>query len=286
MKNTNTTTSTNNTVVTTHNGAFHTDEIVAIALYKAFVKSDITIIRTRDTKLLKESDIRIDVGGKYDGQRNFDHHQFNEDHELYGLSSAGLMLKALTKPSKDLVKFIKAVDSRDTFVNYDREGKYVNLFNNISSCNKMDVNSKEQDERFLELVELFTIHFLGEISYTDLEKAIEKIAEDEKVIADKVYKSRMETLDTVITVEDLEVYAVKDFEYVPMYMIDAKVFVMWDDLQKCWSVQVDTEFYKILSGSKSKFIHANGFIGKFDKGEVKLLDVKSNKEYTISLDNL
>ena len=51
----------------THNGSFHCDEALGCFLLKqtdAFKSAD--IIRTRDEDTLKDLDVVIDVGGKYD----------------------------------------------------------------------------------------------------------------------------------------------------------------------------------------------------------------------------
>lgn len=67
--------------IVTHSGSFHSDEIFAIALIKAYVSDDVLIIRTRDEKILEESQSDkdtwvIDVGGVYSpDELNFDHHQ-------------------------------------------------------------------------------------------------------------------------------------------------------------------------------------------------------------------
>ena len=57
-------------IVGTHNGIFHSDEVVAIALLKILYKNikQINVIRSRDLKMLKaKSTILIDIGGgKFD----------------------------------------------------------------------------------------------------------------------------------------------------------------------------------------------------------------------------
>jgi len=291
--------------VVTHNGNFHTDEIVAIALHKVYANSNIKILRTRDSKTIKEADIAIDVGGEYNGDNLLDHHQFTKDSELYGLSSAGLVVKTLKHQttcndcghhhknnvvdsccymcgSNALISnkyftnehktFIKAVDARDTFVNYDKDGKYTPLFNNVNSCNLLDINSKEQDDRFSELVELFVLYFSNTITYSELFTKIEKIAKKEKAVTDNIYSARKKTLKCIVEENDLKVYAVKNLGYVPFYDLGVDAFLMFDDLQDCYSLQVNTEKYKIIDVENKIFIHSNGFIAKFKAGTVTLED--------------
>ena len=60
--------------VGTHNGTFHADETLACTVLD-MLYGPIHLVRTRDTALLEECDVVIDVGGKYDGIKYFDHHQ-------------------------------------------------------------------------------------------------------------------------------------------------------------------------------------------------------------------
>lgn len=61
----------------THNGPFHTDEVFAVAfLFVLFSGIDITIVRSRDPKVLEDCDIVVDVGGEHERHRcRYDHHQ-------------------------------------------------------------------------------------------------------------------------------------------------------------------------------------------------------------------
>lgn len=60
----------------THNADFHADDVFAAATLKLFLKKPVTIIRTRDEKLISTGDYVFDVGGEYDAEKNrFDHHQ-------------------------------------------------------------------------------------------------------------------------------------------------------------------------------------------------------------------
>merc|ERR1711871_187097 len=62
------------------------------------------IIRTRDSEVLKELDIVVDVGAEYDdARRRYDHHQrsftetFSETYSHVKLSSAGLVYRHFGK---------------------------------------------------------------------------------------------------------------------------------------------------------------------------------------------
>lgn len=58
--------------IATHNNTFHADEVFACAML-SFDPHE--IVRTRDPDLLATADLRVDVGGKYNGTTDFDHHQ-------------------------------------------------------------------------------------------------------------------------------------------------------------------------------------------------------------------
>lgn len=62
----------------THDGCFHTDEVVACMLLSIYYDSEVEIIRTRDDQIIHhtENSIVVDVGKRYDKISRFDHHQY------------------------------------------------------------------------------------------------------------------------------------------------------------------------------------------------------------------
>tara|TARA_R110001583_G_scaffold20698_3_gene79271 strand:- start:2122 stop:2991 length:870 start_codon:yes stop_codon:yes gene_type:complete len=63
------------TIIATHNGNFHADDVFSIAALKNIFPS-IKLIRTRDLDVINKADLVIDVGGIYDADAGrFDHHQ-------------------------------------------------------------------------------------------------------------------------------------------------------------------------------------------------------------------
>jgi len=68
--------------VVTHSSRFHADDVCAVALLQiVFGENEMNIIRTRDSSIIENADIVVDVGGVYDPALfRFDHHQktFNE----------------------------------------------------------------------------------------------------------------------------------------------------------------------------------------------------------------
>ena len=80
----------------THNGIFHCDEVIGITILEfAYLNVDSHVVRTRNSKVLNELDVVIDVGGG-----SFDHHMAGFDKrrptgEKY--ASAGLVWKKYAK---------------------------------------------------------------------------------------------------------------------------------------------------------------------------------------------
>ncbi len=56
-------------VIGTHNGIFHCDEVLAVAML-SIINRDIKVIRSRDIDILKQADLLVDIGGG-----RYDHHQ-------------------------------------------------------------------------------------------------------------------------------------------------------------------------------------------------------------------
>lgn len=100
---------TNPMKICVHSGLFHADEALGYFLLKLLPKfKNAELIRSRDPAKWEESDIVIDVGGKYDGVKFFDHHQrgftetFSPNYQTK-LLSAGLVYKHF---GKDIIKTV------------------------------------------------------------------------------------------------------------------------------------------------------------------------------------
>ncbi|EIE18778.1 metal-dependent protein hydrolase [Coccomyxa subellipsoidea C-169] len=184
----------------THNGSFHCDEALGCFLLKRTDHfKDADIVRTRDEDILKQLDIVIDVGGKYDPDAcRFDHHQRGFA-EVFGhgfqtkLSSAGLVYKhfgrdiiaKLLESRKDHEQvekvylavykhFMEAIDAIDNGINQwdvDTPPKYMsttNLSSRVGALNPRwneDQSSERTDEQFLKAVQLTGSDFLDSVDY-------------------------------------------------------------------------------------------------------------------------
>lgn len=132
------------TVVTTHDGTFHADDVFAVATLSLWAEKQgrrIKIVRTRDVSLIAKSDIVLDVGMVYDPQtKRFDHHQkegAGERENKIPYASFGLIWKHYGGEicsSQDVVKKIEQelvmqIDAYDNGVNiakvtYDGVSEY------------------------------------------------------------------------------------------------------------------------------------------------------------------
>lgn len=83
----------------THDGSFHCDEALAIGMLKILPRfAGATVVRTRNPEVLQGCNIVVDVGAKYEPEKNlFDHHQREFTGTFDGfqtkLSSAGLVYR-------------------------------------------------------------------------------------------------------------------------------------------------------------------------------------------------
>jgi uncharacterized UPF0160 family protein len=117
----------------THNDVFHADELTAISLFKIFINNEIEIVRTRDLNILEKCNFVLDVGGKFDNEKWFDHHQhnFNEFHEnnKVKMATAGLILRYLflknfisREEYNEFLRIIIPIDATDNGIEgYDSE---------------------------------------------------------------------------------------------------------------------------------------------------------------------
>ncbi|KRX02574.1 hypothetical protein PPERSA_11914 [Pseudocohnilembus persalinus] len=91
----------------THSGCFHADEVLACVMLTKYTKDykDAEIIRTRDSQILDQMDLVVDVGGVYEPERHrYDHHQKSftgtleyDKYDKTKLSGAGLIYKHFGK---------------------------------------------------------------------------------------------------------------------------------------------------------------------------------------------
>lgn len=129
--------------IVTHSGQFHTDDVFAVATLQLLLEKNfsITIIRTRDEKIINAADYVVDVGEAYDPvTKRFDHHQ-SEGAGVRGdgipYASLGLVWKEYGEEvcggdtdialliEQKLVKPIDAMDNGISFMKSEREDLFM-----------------------------------------------------------------------------------------------------------------------------------------------------------------
>lgn len=190
----------NSITVVTHNGIFHADDVFSIAALKQVFPS-FSLVRTRDSNVISEADIVVDVGGHYDADKDrFDHHQRDgagERENGIPYSSFGLIWKkygvqicdgdqdVANAVDSGLVSTIDAIDCG--YVERAAEG--ISLSQSISMFNPTWEEDDDIDQCFDEAI-VFASRFLerfiasatGGVKAKEIvSKAIE-IAKDPRVI--------------------------------------------------------------------------------------------------------
>ena len=221
-----------NPVIVTHNGKFHADESLAVAILKRLPEyKSAKVIRTRDISIINTADVVVDVGGVYDPKTyRYDHHQpsfrdtFSESHKTR-LSSAGLVYKHFGKllisqnlsgnasfeenlPNvlfkKIYEKFIEPFDGHDNGIErYENPGeqrysKPLDIFDMVNDLNS-DWNSTDdcQDDQFWKAVELVGYHLDRTLEYYCKSWLTARSLVKTSFLASKKEKSRCLVLETI-----------------------------------------------------------------------------------------
>ncbi|CCH41555.1 hypothetical protein BN7_1096 [Wickerhamomyces ciferrii] len=200
--------------ICTHSGSFHADESLAVYMLRLLPRyQNSSLVRSRDPAQWEQADIVVDVGGKYDGTKFFDHHQrgfeetFNEKYATK-LSSAGLVYKHFGKEiigeviqSKDesvlellydkiYKEFIESLDANDNGVSKydnltekakfnDRNITLPSLVSNLNPHWNAEQSDEDFDRQFLIASELMGNAFVNVVKNYGLSwLPAKKIVED------------------------------------------------------------------------------------------------------------
>ena len=153
----------NATKVAVHDGVFHADDALCVALLETVLGRKCDMIRSRKENELKEADIICDVG-----HGEFDHHQ--EDSEMYQngikMAACGKVARALcdagyiTKDELEKLK-IKALYAVEALDNGQKDTEsYPNPFTFVSIMNNVGpdgIYGATQDARFAQVVDMAKI---------------------------------------------------------------------------------------------------------------------------------
>ena len=208
----------------THNGIFHSDEVVACAIL-CLIHSNISvqILRSREVEFLNQCDICVDIGGG-----EFDHHQagFNKTRENgIKYASAGLVWKGFGKQliEQFLVQYFKEAYCDIDYIFESFDSLYISLvdcedngistvghcFSFISSFLPLWFNSNTDsfNSQFNKAL-LTTIAILEEELKTTIGKAIAKNAiisnwNDDNCFKNGILEIPSQTIDWIETVVNL-----------------------------------------------------------------------------------
>lgn len=178
--------------VAIHDGVFHADDILCVALINVIAKKNnlVEVIRTRDNDLIEKADIACDIGFG-----DFDHHQeakeFYENGIMY--AACGKVARALAADPEItdfgqeeldmlLVKALYAIQAfdngQDGVPNYSNPFTFVGSFNTLNSNG--GVYSPAQDEAFDECLGM------AEIVLSNILAQIKEEISDRNIVKDAI----------------------------------------------------------------------------------------------------
>ena len=197
--------------VAVHDGAFHPDDVCAVAILSLYLNKPLKIFRTRDPKVWSEMDYILDVGGEYNPKENkFDHHQegWNEKREnSIPYAASGLVWKEYGQKitgSSEVANFIdekiiQPIDAEDSAVEiytkiFEKVSPYT-FFDYIFSFNPTWIDKTDRLKAFEFVVSEAKKMFLSEIkrakdrevSSSIIKNIYEKTEDKRIIVLDKNY---------------------------------------------------------------------------------------------------
>ncbi len=270
--------------VVTHNGAFHADDIFAVALLDIVHDGNISITRTRDQKIIDKGDVVVDVGMVYDvSKRRFDHHQAEgagDRGDGIPYSACGLVWKhfgyqivpdvaAWTLIDTELILQIDASDNAvQLFTSTKVADDYWDFDKIFKTFNPKDRLSKRADVEFARAV-MFAKKFLrayftkvaDQISFWGVVEHAYTTATDKRIIVLPEGGSwvtpivaKKEPLFVVFQTQDKKGWAVRG---VPL---DKASFEVRKTLPESWRGKKDIDFVSVSGVATAKFCHRTGYM--------------------------
>jgi len=291
-------------ILATHDGIFHADDVFACAILK-LIHKDIKIIRTRDNEELSKADVCVDVGRKYDGIKNFDHHQniFSLRRNNIPYASAGLIWKHFgRKLIKSLIAFnhideiLQTIDAADNGINIlevKKEfkdvfpytlSKFIDSFNPILNEENLDY-----DKAFLIAVEFAVIILQNEITIANNLELSRKIINKAILNAKKDNKKYI-VLSSLITgwkefIDDKDilfvVYKHPDKNWcVHSIPVEENSFESRRLFPESWTDLVNEKLAEVTGVKDAFFCHKARFIVccKTKQGAIKIAEMAVNYE--------
>lgn len=292
-------------IITTHGGAFHADDIFAVATLILVLKEEYTIVRTRDEALFADSDYLIDVGGVLDPSKGrFDHHQqggagerkngipyasFGLLWNTYGLELCGGNAEAMERIDNLLVVGIDAIDNGVEIFTNLHKGVYPYTIGNFFQSFHPSGNAtiEDNDRTFINCVNL-----AKDLLAREILNAIEQVTLQQKVIEiyQKAGDKRVLILDGRYPWGDVvqrfpeplfvvypdrnhgERWSAKAVRVDPMSFTPRKKY------PESWAGKSNEEFRDVSGVSDAVFCHRDRFlvVAKSREGAVKLAEIAAN----------
>lgn len=235
--------------VATHNGFFHADEVLALAVLKIFFEKNdnqMEVVRTRDLALAAKCDIVVDIGEEYDeGNNRFDHHQKNKvaDREngipyaSFGLIWKHYASKITTSPEVAAIverKLVMPIDALDSSVNISTpifKGVTDYAINQAMFAIGGAFGDDEKDKAFYKAMEFAELILKGEIV-----KAEEKMEGEKATIIEILKQGEPEVL--VLDKYSMWGSAVKLYKNIKLVIFPDKYSTNW-----CIQTATDSDGY-------------------------------------------
>ena len=257
--------------VVTHSGVFHADEVFALALIGLFVNHRLGITRvSHQTTDFSEADLVVDVGGKFDGKRYFDHHQYAQ-----GDSAAKLIWNAigLTKKYPKVTKLIDIVSDHDTGVKVAGVDSVIAM---VSNMNMENIYGEEQDDAFGNAVNIIASVLRPLIVEQDMLNEVENI----------LLKLKQDTVMVLPEYNRLWAYAINGDNFP-----EAEAVVWHDEDMDVYKIQTVPNSYgsytrngRMLQPSdKMTFVHKAGFLAVAPDKPTMLEYISDNLDVNVDL---
>ena len=284
--------------VAVHDGAFHPDDICAVAILSLYLKKPLKVFRTRDPKIISEMNYVLDVGGVYNPKDcKFDHHGegWNEKRENgIPYAASGLVWKEFGEKitgSSEVAnsideKIIQHIDADDSGVEiykkiYEKISPYT-FFDYLFSFNPTWLDKTNPQDAFIFVVSEAKVMFEREI----------KRANDRVVSAAIVRDIYEKTENKRIIIFDKNYSWKKTFvDYLePLFVISPKLDGTWgiDTVRKpnekflrrmyfpkSWAGKRDAELEKVTGVKGAVFCHNDIFltVAKTREAAIKLAEL-------------
>lgn len=265
--------------IVTHNGNFHADDVFSIAALKSIFPS-FNLIRTRDSELIAQADIVVDVGGEYDAESDrFDHHQrggAGERENGIPYSSFGLIWKKygaeICQGNPDVAKavdsgLVSAIDALDCG---HVEGVYdgISLSQTISMFNPTWQENGDFDACFNEAVDFasrvltrFIASANGGISAKAIVAEAIENAEDPRVIVLEKYTPWKRTVHNLSEEALYVVYPSQTGQWrIQTVPVELGSFEDRKSLPEHWAGLSDNDLQEVTNIADAMFCHNGCFI--------------------------